>query len=336
MAFPDHIDNTIVSSAKRCMTQARYAYIEDLSLPGDSVHLHFGGAVAYGLETARRAFYNGGLPPRKAVELGAEAAWTMYGDFEPPHKSPKTREGARRAIIYYFLIWPMENDVVQPIRLNDKSLGVEWRFKIPIPGLVHPDHGGPIYFVGRSDMLAELRSLFAVEDDKTATQLGEKWAGQWQLDSQFMGYIWAAQQEGLILPTDPGQALIRGIGVYTPKYRKPGNETASKNVTQEMIDSGAVVYDLESSFGHSQAIVHHAPWMIDRWLREFKRVIDRMIYAYLNDPDGTKGEWDMALDKNACGAYGGCAYTDLCMSEKPEQWKAINFIKRKWDPLATV
>lgn len=335
--FPDNIDNTIVSSAKRCMTQARYAYIEDLSLPGDSVHLHFGGAVAFGLETARRAFYDAKAPHLWAVNAGMDAAWNMYGEeFQAPSKSPKTRENARLAIKYYFTIWPMDSDVVQPIRLNGKGLGVEWRFRIPIPGLIHPDHGGPIYFVGRSDMLAELRSLFAVEDDKTATQLGEKWAGQWQLDSQFMGYIWAAQQEGLILPTDPGQALIRGIGIYQPKYRKPGNETNSKNVTQEQIDSGAVVYDMESSFGHSQAIVYHAPWMIDRWLREFKRVINRMIYAYINDPDGSKGEWDMALDKAACGAYGGCAYTDLCMSEKPEQWKAINFIKRKWDPLETV
>lgn len=318
------------------MTQARYGYIEDLSLPGDSVHLHFGGAVAYGLETARREFYDNHKPHDEAVKLGMEAARTFYGDFSAPHKSPKTKENAGLAILYYFTIWRMDTDTVQPIRLKDGSLGVEWRFKIPIPGLVHPDHGGPIYFVGRSDMLAELRSLFAIEDDKTATQLGEKWAGQWQLDSQFMGYIWAAQQDGLLVPSEPGQALIRGIGIYQPKYRKPGNETASKNVTPEMIADGTVVYDLESSFGYSQAIVHHAPWMIDRWLREFKRVINRMIYAYINDPDGTKGEWDMALDKAACGAYGGCAYTDLCMSEKPEQWKAINFVKRKWNPLETV
>lgn len=336
MAFPDALDNTIISSAKRCLTQARYAYIENLSLPGESVHLHFGGAMAYGLEVARRAFHDEKLSAEAAVAKGAQAAMDYYGDFDPPHKSPKTRENVGRAIQYYFTIWPLDSDPVQPSRSNDGGLRVEWRFKHPLPDLTHPDHGGPIYFVGRSDMLPEIGGFLHIEDDKSASQLGEKWGQQWKLDAQFIGYIWAAQQSGILVPEEPGHALIRGVGIYSPKYVRKSTGAKLKQVTQDMIDSGEAVYDMMSSFGYAQQMVSHAPHMVARWLRETQRIVRRMIYAYLNDPHGDKGEWDMALDKAACGHMGGCSFTGLCVSQNPDQWKAINFIERKWDPLETV
>lgn len=335
--FPEHIDNTILSAAKMCQTKARYAYIEDLALPGDSVHLHFGGAVAHGLEWARRSYHDFGMIPRMAVAAGAEAAMEFYGDFEPPAKSAKTRLNAGKYIEYYFHVWPLDTDPLQPSRGPDGSLRVEWKFKHPIPDIVHPDTGGPIYLVGRSDMIPELYGMPVVEDDKSASQLGEKWGAQWPLDSQFMGYVWAAQQDGILVPDQPGQAIIRGVGVYTPKFVKAGTDTVVKNPAPEDIESGAVVYSLHRSFGHSQEMVYHSPFMIARWLRETQKVIRRLIYVYLNDPDGTRGMWDMALDKHACAPYGApCPFATLCLSEHPEQWKEVNFIKRKWNPLETV
>lgn len=333
--FPRNVDNTILSAAKLCQTKARYAYIEDLSVPGDSVHLHFGGAVAYGLEVARRAYHDAGHSPSLAVEEGARAAWDYYGEFEPPIKSPKTRLNARRYIEYYFTIWPLDSDPMQPTRGPDGKLRVEWRFQHPIPDVEHPD-GGPIYLVGRSDMIPEVYGMPMVEDDKSASQLGEKWGQQWPLDSQFLGYIWAAQQSGILTPDAPGQAMIRGIGVYTPKYTRPGSETLLKKVTPEEIEDGRAVYNMMKSFGHAQEMVVHAPFMIDRWLRETQKVIRRLIYVYINDPDGSRGMWDMALDKQVCGAHGGCSFQLLCRSENPNQWKEVNFVKRKWDPLETV
>lgn len=337
MAFPDAIDNTIRSSAATCLTQAKYAYIENLSGPGESVHLLYGAAIAVGLETTRRAFFDEGLSHDAAVEKGAQAAWDHYGDFDPPHRSPKTRASVREGIHYYFSIWPMTSDPVQPMRLNDGRLGVEWRFKVPIPDLIHPDHGGPIYYVGRSDVLGTLRPYGGmIQDDKTATQLGEKWANQFTLDSQGIGYHWAAQQPEatpwgpLLPPGAPGVVLFRGLGVYTSKYSKPGSDSPAKKYDQADIDAGRVIYRRDLSFGHSQAIVNITPWIVERWLRQLKRDIARLIYAYEND------EWDLALTKQACAAYNGCAFTDLCTSQNPDQWKAINFVQRKWDPLADV
>lgn len=338
MQFPKHIDNTILAAAKMCLTKARYAFFEDLALPGESVHLIFGAAMASGLEAGRRAFHDQRLNAEDAVEVGAQKAWDVYGEYEPPHKSPKTREAAADAVRYYFTIWPLDRDPMQPTRGPGGDLRVEWRFRVPIPDLVHPDDGGEIYLVGRSDMIPDLNGMVIIEDDKSAGSLGEKWPKQWPLDSQFMGYIWAAQNDGILVPKKPGTAMIRGVGVYTRKYyRRDKPDVMLKKVTQDMIDSGEAVYSLMDSFGHSQAIVHHTPFMIERWLRETQRVIRRLIYAYINDPDNNKGAWDLALDKHACAPYNDpCPYTELCSSENPDKWKEINFVRRKWDPLATI
>jgi hypothetical protein len=48
------------------------------------------------------------------------------------------------------------------------------------------------------------------------------------------------------------------------------------------------------------------------------------------------GTWDYALHKGACAAFGGCPYVPLCSSEHPEKWVALNYIERKWDPMAVV
>jgi len=330
-AFPDCIDNTIRTAAAICLTQAKYAYTEDLSAPGDSVHLHFGGAVAAGLEETRRAYHDGGFPPFEAVAMGAARAEEYYGDFEPPFKSPKTRDAAGKAIVYYFHTWPIDTDSVQPTRDSKGELRVEWRFKVPIPDLMHPDHGGPIYLVGRSDMIPTLQGMVIIEDDKTAGQLGASWVEQWTMDSQPTTYIWAAQQEGILVPTETGTALFRGVGIYTPKYIKTGTDTPVKGDKDEDIESGKVIYSLEHSFGHSQAIIYRTPWMVARWLDQLKIDVDRLIYAYMND------QWTLALHKSACAAYGKpCPFVPLCSSEHPEQWKAVNFVKRKWNPLETV
>lgn len=110
---------------------------------------------------------------------------------------------------------------------------------------------------------------------------------------------------------DPGGVLIRGVSILTPKYDKAGN------------------YLRASSFGHSQALVYRPPWVVERWLEQFVRDVKRMIHAYLNN------EWDLALHKNACAAYGGCSFKDLCMSREPDSWIPVNYVKRKWDPLST-
>lgn len=305
MNFPDAIDNTIRETFVICPEKARRAYIEDLDSPSPSVHLHFGGAAAAGWETARREFYERGKTAEWAVEQGVMAALRFWGDFEPPVKATKTRESLEQCIRYYFDTWPMQYDVLTP-------KNIEWRFAIPIPDLIHPDHGGPIFYSGRSDAPGDLAGVYTIEDDKTASSLGESWAKQWVLDSQFTGYAWAAVEQGLMDPDSPGPVLVRGVSILTPKFEKDGTYIRAK------------------SFGHDQALVYRPKWMRERWLRQLQRDVRRMISSYLNN------EWDLALHKNACAAYGGCKFKDMCLSQDPESWIPLNYVKRKWNPMDVV
>lgn len=333
MTFPDVIDNSFREAANICQMKARYAYVENLSPPFESVHLKFGGAHAEGAEHVRRAFYELGMPAAEAIEHGIAKAEEYWGDFEPPEKSNKTLESLRESLRYEFAnAWPLEQDTYRPHRM-------EWRFKVPIPGLVHPDHGGPIYYGGRPDTLGDISEQMVIEDDKTASSLGASWSKQWELDSQFTGYQWAAQQLGLIKPGGVGGVLIRGISILAPKYddvELGPDEFPPEGLEERTISSPAgrkvkrvySRYNRLNSFGHAQVLVYRPQWMIERWLVQMTRDVKRLIHAYLND------EWDMALHKGACNAYGGCPYVPLCSTPNPEQWKEINFVKRVWDPLA--
>ena len=328
MTFPHDIDNTIRSSFVVCPTQARRAYIEDLSPIGESVHLHAGAAFAEGLEVARRAYHEGGVEPAAAVAEGQAALALYYGDFEAPQKSPKTRANMEQALAYYFAMWPLATDTYRPRKM-------EWRFQVPIPELVHPDTQEPILYVGRPDTYGDIGEVACIEDDKTATSLGASWEKQWHLDSQFTGYWWAAQELGVLPRGGANAVLIRGCSILQPKFIEV--EDPAGDIIKMTGRGKAKIetrfrqqYDRDASFGHSQALVYRPQWMIDRWLRQLQRDVRRMIDSYLND------EWDYALHKNACAAYGGCSYHDLCMSEHPEQWVALNYVKRKWDPLAVV
>ena len=301
--FPKHIDNTIREAFVVCPVKARRAYIEDLAPIQHSVHLHAGGAFAAGLEAARRAFYERGLPPAEALALGDAALVAFYGDFEPPSMSDKTLPNMREALHYYFECWPLESDTLQPKH-------IEWRFQHPIPDVTHPDDQGPIYYVGRSDAPGLLAGEYTIEDDKTASSLGSTWMNQWDLDSQGTGYVWAAQQEGHMALDSSGPVLFRGVSILKPKFDKAG------------------IYLRAASFGHAQVLTYRPPWVVQRWLGQLIRDVRRMVYAYLNN------EWDYALHKNACAAYGGCPFKDLCLSQEPEAWIPVNYTKRKWNPLS--
>lgn len=332
MSFPDCIDTTIRNSFVLCPTQAKYAYFENLAPSATSVDLLFGGALAHGLETARRWFYDMKEASAQSIQAGRIAAEQYYGDFDPPAKSSKTKLALGRALEYYFTVWPLGTDILQPARDKDGKLMVEWRFKLPIPGLVHPDHGGPIYLVGRSDMIPMLQGFLCIEDDKSASQLGDQWANKWRMDAQPLTYIYAGQQCGLLDPNTDGTAIFRGLSILQPKYRRPGSTGKPTTRKESELQDGEWEFVPSASFGTSQVLITHAPWRIERWLKQFTADIQRMVYAYLNN------EWGYALHRDVCGAYNGCPYLLLCEVQDPDTggWKEVNFVKRVWNPLDTI
>lgn len=243
--FPELVDNSAISSFRKCPTDWYYSSLRAITGKGGNIHLHAGGAYAAGLEVARKAFYDEGLSEELAIIEGYKALTNYWGDFEEPEGSAKSYDRIAHALIEYFCQYPMAEDIIKPFRNALGKSCVEFNFSIPID-VAHPVSGNPILYGGRFDMLAERQGVLFVEDDKTASQLGAQWNRNWILDSQFTGYCFAARRFGYPV----AGAIIRGLSI------------------------------LKNGFGHAQAIVYRPDWQVDRWYENLCKTVEDMIRAW--------------------------------------------------------
>jgi hypothetical protein len=293
--FPSLLDNSAISSFKKCPLDWYYGSIRSIARKGGNIHLHFGGAYAAGLEAGRKAFYDEGASEDDALAIALDTATKFWGDFEVPEEftGAKNYERLIGALCEYFNQYPLSTDIVKPFKLASGKSAVEFTFAIPL-GIENPDTGEPLLYGGRFDMLAERDSVLFVEDDKTAGQLGNHWMRNWLLDSQFTGYCWAARDFGYPV----AGAIIRGLSI------------------------------LKSGYGHAQAIVYRPDWQIERWLQSTRHTVRMMIEYH------RQGFYPPVLDKHSCNSYGGCGFHMLCEGPNPEGWIAVNYEPRVWNPLA--
>ena len=126
-------------------------------------------------------------------------------------------------------------------------------------------------------MLAEHKDGigYFIDDEKTAAQLGDQWAKNWQLASQMTGYVWAAESYGFPI----SGVCIRGVSVQVKAIR------------------------------HVQIMEQRDNWMIERWLEQLKRDVKRAIASW------EEGYWDYALDDacssyGGCDLLGVCTSKD--------------------------
>lgn len=240
--FPMLIDNTSREQYATCPQKFFRSTIQKLAPDYPSIHLHFGGAYAAGLEEMRKAFYVDNKSQRDALEAGIKAATLYFGDFEVPEKSNKTYAALCGALINYIDKYPLATDHIKPV-LHSEGAAVEFTFSTPIPDCFHPVTGDPILYGGRFDFLGEFQNLKWVVDDKTTSQLGPSWNKQWELNSQFTGYTWGAQQSGI----DVAGAVIRGQSI------------------------------LKNGYGHAEVIIYRPQWQLDRWLNMLVDNVQAMI-----------------------------------------------------------
>ena len=292
--FPSVLDATTMSAFKSCPRKAFLEYILHWKVREQSVHLHAGAAYAHGLEAARRAYYIEGKPPSESIAIGAGALLAAYGDFECPADSAKSAERTVGALEFYFEAYPLGEDKAIPITLPEKR-GIEFSFVQPLEAL-HPETGEPILYSGRMDMICDYDGMRLGEDDKTTSSLGGTWSKQWDLRSQFTGYVWLAKQAGIKLDG----FLIRGVSILKTKYD-----------TQ-------------------QAITHRPEWQLDRWHEQLMRDIRRMQRCW------EEGYFDYNLDHacaeyGGCVFREVCLMPDptplLQMRFQRRQWNPITRIE---------
>ncbi len=240
--FPFAIDSTLLGTYRSCPQKAFRTYVSHWKPQSESVHLVAGGAFADGVEQARRAYYERGLPADQSVAEGLRSLIIKYGDFECPPDSAKSLERTCGALEFYFEQYPLGHDGATPVSFPGGRTGIEFSFAVPLP-VNHPVTGDPLLYTGRSDMIAEFAGGVYIYDEKTTTSLGPSWARQWEMRSQFTGYCWAARHYGI----DAAGVIIRGVSILKTKYD-----------TQ-------------------QVITYRSPYEVDRWLDQTCRDVERMI-----------------------------------------------------------
>ena len=253
--FPQTLDSTFMAAFKSCPQKANLEFVQHWKLRDQSIHLHAGAAYASGMEAARTAYYINGLNAEDSVATGLQALLTAYGDFQCPPDSAKSAERMAGALEFYFSRYQLGEDKATPMTLPGGKRGIEFSFLEPLD-ILHPETGDPILYSGRMDMMCDFEGMKLGEDDKTASQLGASWPRQWDLRSQFTGYVWGAARAGIHL----NGFLVRGVSILKTKY-----DTL-------------------------QAITYRPDWMIERWYEQLLRDIKRLIAAW------EEGYYDYNLD----------------------------------------
>lgn len=291
--FPMTIDSTMRASFVACPQLYFRTYFQHWKPKTESVDLVAGKAFASGIEAVRKAFWQDKITDtEKCLAIGVAVLLTEYGTFTPPERHNKQPERMVAALIEYFQHYGFTTDQIQPYERGGKA-AIELSFALPIPGTRHPTTGEPILYTGRYDMVGVYGGQLFVIDEKTTSQLGQTWFKNWVHRSQITGYCWAARE--FEMPV--AGAIIRGISI------------------------------LKTKFGHAESIQYRPEWMVERWLKQLARDVNRMIGHW------EENYWDYNLD-TSCTLYGGCKLMEVCSAERPEAVLEMDFEKRIWDPLA--
>lgn len=316
--FPRRLDNTILATHASCDHKVFRAHFQGLTPNAISPDLHAGGAFAKGMEVARKSLWIEKKPLKPALADATRAFLKYWGDYDPPddwkgYAHPKSCGNTLLALWDYFREYAPGQDPIEPYMVGGNRPAVEFSFAIPME-VMHPDDGEPLLYCGRFDMLGKYGNFLCVIDEKTTKGIGVKWADQWNMRGQFIGYCYAAQLYGIKVNT----ALVRGIAIQ------------------------------KTQFTHAQAIISYEQWQIERWWRDANNKAQQMVdnwnqyqgYITATPVPVTVEEQELCLDlcfrhdyADACSAYGGCQFHKLCMSKTPSAWYG-EYYERHWDPLA--
>jgi hypothetical protein len=284
--LPTYIDSTMRSCFVSCPQKYFREFVEGYRPPGISVDLHAGACFAGALEEIYKQVHGNKRPLEEALLIAQARFFQEWGAFEIPEwkKTAKTPDRMWEAIVGdgtekgkgYFEQYSPLTDHVQPyFDVNGKPT-FEYTFAIPLEPACQPEelrtseheasmdegmlpmtmperffplhpNGSPFLYTGRFDMLGSYLGKPVVRDEKTTGgSIGANWADQWDLRSQFMGYVWACQQLGLDLDT----VVVRGIAIQ------------------------------KTQIVHAEAIKTYSKFMIDRWYEQLRRDLWRLRRSY--------------------------------------------------------
>jgi hypothetical protein len=227
-------------------------FVEGYRPPGISIDLHAGACFASAVEETYKQIHLHSRPLTQALDVARARFFTEWGNIEIPEwkKTAKTSDRVWEAVESYFTTYSPRTDPVQPYFATDGKPTFEYTFAIPLEPSdgfpLHPN-GMPFLYTGRFDMLGTYSGRPVVLDEKTTGgSIGQRWAEQWDLRAQFMGYVWACQQCGIDLDT----VVIRGIAIQ------------------------------KTQIVHIEAIKTYTKSLIEKWHSQLRRDLHRLRRCY--------------------------------------------------------
>lgn len=305
--LPPYLDATFLSSFTHCSQKFFLEHIRGVSqfnpaIP--NIHLHAGGLLASAIEYINYQYHAGKQEPKDIMPLAEYRFFRDWGNVTPPKNIYKSADRVWAAVVDYFREYPLDSDPVQPFFVDNVPT-FEFSFAIPLdhsttgmPFPRHPETKEPFIYCGRADLLGfhKLTDRIVLRDEKTA---GAKptfnWSSKWSFRRQFLGYIWAAQTQGI----DTDTVCVRGITIQ------------------------------QTSITQIETFMTYPKFLIDRWLHQTLADVHRLVAAWEAYPDVP---FDYAMG-SPCVDYGGCPFLDLCTSPSADTWLS-DFFPRRWNPIA--
>lgn len=245
ISLPQHIDSTMLSSFRSCPKKFFWTHIRGLHPRSRSADLHAGGCFASGLEQFYKTLGKGTTV--EDAKLSAFKTFTKeWGDYIAPEKNPKSQDNMWIALDDYLRTYPPAIDRFQFLTNPDGSPTAEFTFAIPLDFEGFPLHpsGEPFFYTGRTDGLGMYDKIhLCFKDEKTTKSIGARWAEQWALRGQFIGYCWAGKMSGL----DISHVLVRGIGI------------------------------LKTEIKQIEILKHYPQHLIDRWFLQLRNDLERLV-----------------------------------------------------------
>jgi hypothetical protein len=247
--LPAHVDSTMINCLRSCQQKFKNEYILGLKPADLSIDLHAGAVFSATLETFYKSVFLDDADTNTALGRAYATFTAEWGDFViRKEKHPKTPENMWAAVEDYVRTYPPRLDSVQPYFLGDNPT-FEFTFAIPLdfPNWPrHPSSGDPFIYTGRFDLLGKKDDRPVIRDEKTAQRLEHNWAEKWDLRSQFLGYCWALQHNGIPCNT----VVVRGVIITLTTVRQV------------------------------EAIKLYPQFLIDRWFGQLRRDLEHLVDAW--------------------------------------------------------
>ena len=300
LELPQYIDSTMLSTFRSCPHKFYNSFIRNIVPSGQSVHLVAGGALAAGVEAARnfalktRNLDTNYPAPIYSIDDLMLAAFPAFSKAWGDYEAPEDS-----AKSFHNTLYAMERYLTE----------------------FHPQKD-PVQPKYKADGTPSTEFSFAIPIDILHPN-GEPFifVGRFDMLGEFNG-----------LPVIVDEKTTGSLGqMWTKQWDMRGQFIGYCWACQQLgiqVDNAVIrgIGILKTDIKFLTAYINYPKHLIDRWVVEMYNTIFQMVHFY------NHSHFPQVFS-DACGSFGGCAYTTLCLAKNPENW-LNNYETRTWSPVS--